>query len=704
MDGDINTFVTLTGERAEVGIVFSCDVTVKALRIHRTCGSTSCEPLALSTVSVSQSTGLEQFYLSPSNTTGWTYPYAELRWRQVLFGFTPYLSLSPPRQAQSMHLTLGTKAGWTLNEVEVVLETAQTRGSDLLPVIVAPISVALDAPDYGVIVSIRNNGPDPAFEGTIYFSSSNGSVPRVDIDAGLTCMPSDNPTQCQLSATAPLSAGASRSVRLLFDPHFSGGGENRIVGITRGPTDSIGSNNRAVSYTMFTRDEGAFFCPLLLIYQTIVGGSSTALSKPGKTAEGNTIVAGDFNVLYRLRDEILSRSPAGKRYTSLYYGHGPEISRVLLANLPAAVRFLSGVEAWMPNVRALVDGHGADIRITSQQVDALSGVLEDLKRLGSADLSGVIASEQAALDLPSLIGKTMDDAVARQSQTVPPTLPAAASLHGVPPAFFHSDVSVFNPSRTTAASVTARYRCFTGACGDATQTLTLAPGEMRLVEDAPPTLFGAPETGGAIELDGTVIANSRLYTPSRPSPTTGMYVPGLNRAEAFSETVLLSLAQSAAFRTNIGVYNLNDQEQSVTITLFDPAGRELGRLTRTLAAKTPAQINNVFGAAGVTTNVDDAYAVVRSDGLHELFAYASVIDNHSQDAIFVRGRTVAAASPRASRFRQLPRCMEFHRHFSTPMSGCSTRRLRRSLFMRSIGARSATAPRASAISPSSRGK
>ncbi|HSE64934.1 MAG TPA: hypothetical protein VLG15_15105, partial [Thermoanaerobaculia bacterium] len=43
------------------------------------------------------------------------------------------------------------------------------------------------------------------------------------------------------------------------------------------------------------------------------------------------------------------------------------------------------------------------------------------------------------------------------------TLPAVASLHGVPPAFFHSDVWIFNGSAESEATVTATYRCLGGS-------------------------------------------------------------------------------------------------------------------------------------------------------------------------------------------------------------------------------------------------
>jgi hypothetical protein len=221
------------------------------------------------------------------------------------------------------------------------------------------------------------------------------------------------------------------------------------------------------------------------------------------------------------------------------------------------------------------------------------------------------------------------------------TLPAAASLHGAPPTFFHSDVSVFNPSATQSATVTARYRCFTGACGNAVQTFTVGPRQMRVFDDVVGTLFGAAETGGAVEFSGSVLVDSRLYTPSRPAPTVGMYVPGLSPAEAYAEAVVTSLSYSAnlstGFRTNVGVYNGNDVAQTVTFTLFNPQGVQIGQTAQLVPARTPLQINNIAGFVGITTDVPSFYCVVRGDGISKNYVYAAVLDNQSQDLFLVKG-------------------------------------------------------------------
>jgi hypothetical protein len=65
--------------------------------------------------------------------------------------------------------------------------------------------------------------------------------------------------------------------------------------------------------------------------------------------------------------------------------------------------------------------------------------------------------------------------------------------------------------------------------------------------------------------------------------------------------------------------------------------RASGEVARQVPPLTPVQVNNVFAVAGITVDVPSACCVGRADGIHPLFAFASVIDNRSQDLIFVRG-------------------------------------------------------------------
>jgi hypothetical protein len=192
------------------------------------------------------------------------------------------------------------------------------------------------------------------------------------------------------------------------------------------------------------------------------------------------------------------------------------------------------------------------------------------------------------------------------------------------------------------------YRCSLGDCGEPTTTTNfdLEPGAFLPLNDLVGGTFVRPESGGAVEVsaDGAIAATSRLYTPSHPAPTVGMFVPGLEAAEAAPMAILPLLSFSAdkthGSRVNVGVYNGADQPRGVSLRLFDATGQELGRTFRSLDPRTSVQLNDFFGQLGIDSDVPFAYARVEADGFGALFPYAAVIDNGSQDPIFVVGEPI----------------------------------------------------------------
>jgi hypothetical protein len=224
-------------------------------------------------------------------------------------------------------------------------------------------------------------------------------------------------------------------------------------------------------------------------------------------------------------------------------------------------------------------------------------------------------------------------------------LTAAASVVGLAP--FFSDVRAFNTSYTAPLDVTADYRCFIGPCQPAppTQTFTLAPRESRAFDDVCVSLFGQPNTAGAIEFShagsaGQLVVSSRLYSTT-PEPTVGMFVPGLSLAAASPATALTSVRNrgaGAGFRTNVGVYNPGASPATPTFHVYDGVTL-LGstQLPAPLAPRTGAQIDDVFAAVGAPSTATGNAVVVVDGGGVALFSYAAVIDNATTDPIFVVG-------------------------------------------------------------------
>ncbi|MEX1244794.1 MAG: hypothetical protein WEB59_15195 [Thermoanaerobaculia bacterium] len=225
------------------------------------------------------------------------------------------------------------------------------------------------------------------------------------------------------------------------------------------------------------------------------------------------------------------------------------------------------------------------------------------------------------------------------------TLPAAASIQGGAP--FFSDARAFNTSYTSSLTVTATYRCFIGSpCpGIAPQTtFTLGPRESRAFDNIVVSAFNSPDTAGGVEFEysgsgGQLVVTSRLYS-TFPTPTVGMFIPGLDNSEADPVTVLTSIRNRGpddGFRTNVGVFNREDAPANVTFSIFDANGAAVGApVPRTVAGHSGLQVSGIFTVAGAPDFVtDNAVIVVSATG--EVFSYAAVIDNATTDPIFVIG-------------------------------------------------------------------
>ena len=176
---------------------------------------------------------------------------------------------------------------------------------------------------------------------------------------------------------------------------------------------------------------------------------------------------------------------------------------------------------------------------------------------------------------PRLYAATSGFGVASWDLTYDRLIPAVASLHGIAPTYFHSDASIFNASSSKTVPVKATYRCFSGSCGEAVVTLAVPPRQELSVSDIATSVFGAAESGGPVELESAepISVTSRLYTPTLPAPTTGMFVPGLDPADAAPTQILLLLSHSAdrstGSRTNVGAFNPTDEDQDLTFRFFE---------------------------------------------------------------------------------------------------------------------------------------
>jgi hypothetical protein len=218
-------------------------------------------------------------------------------------------------------------------------------------------------------------------------------------------------------------------------------------------------------------------------------------------------------------------------------------------------------------------------------------------------------------------------------------VPAAAHTSGAAGTVWRTDLEVKARGGEPASFTVELLEERTANTDPLSAAFSLAAGESIRLVDVVDTAFGFYGSG-ALRLtanEGGILATSRTYN-TNPNGTFGQYIPGLDAegaAEHGHDYALMQLSSSAAYRTNVGVVNTTGASVTLGFDLFTAAADALGSVPLTLRPYEMRQVPAVFT---LVTNeaVEDGYAMVRtSTEGGRFFAYASVVDNLSGDAIFI---------------------------------------------------------------------
>jgi CubicO group peptidase (beta-lactamase class C family) len=208
----------------------------------------------------------------------------------------------------------------------------------------------------------------------------------------------------------------------------------------------------------------------------------------------------------------------------------------------------------------------------------------------------------------------------------------AAAVHGegAHESRWRTDLSLLNRSGDTA-TVDIQFRGDGAAFNPV--VVTLDDGEQRTIGDVVASV-GAEGSGSVkIQSSSPVMAASRTYNAS-DFGTYGLFLDGISGTDSCAEggTVWLPhLLQNDLFRTNVGLLNTGETEARVRVTFFDGSGTELASRSRTLGPGAWLQLQEPFARIAGRTDIDAGYATVHVQSGQRLIAYASVIDNRTND-------------------------------------------------------------------------
>ncbi|PYQ53743.1 MAG: hypothetical protein DMF59_00865 [Acidobacteria bacterium] len=236
-------------------------------------------------------------------------------------------------------------------------------------------------------------------------------------------------------------------------------------------------------------------------------------------------------------------------------------------------------------------------------------------------------------------------------------IPAVGHAAGANDSLFESDVRVANVSARPQ-----KYQLnFTLSGTDGTQsgqstTIDVDPGATMALDDILTNFFGIGSDGGSatgvleirpltssttnlstsVTPSVTTVASSRTFNAT-PNGTFGQFIPAVPFSQFVGSGNRLSLqqiAQSPAFRTNLGLVEAAGETANVLVHVFDNSGRELAQIPETLQPSEHLQINNFLSVNGITLT-DGRFEVEVTSPTGKVTAYASVVDNFTNDPLLV---------------------------------------------------------------------
>lgn len=230
-------------------------------------------------------------------------------------------------------------------------------------------------------------------------------------------------------------------------------------------------------------------------------------------------------------------------------------------------------------------------------------------------------------------------------------LPVVGKVAGANNTNFVTDLRIVNRTSQTANVTLDFYAASPSGqtAPTATRTLTVAPGEQKLLNDVIGTTFSLTGLGALkVTSDRDVTVTARVINDLRGSGlgTTGFAVDAADLSDAQTAGTISFLSQASSadiaagtgFRTNIGYFNPNAAAASVTFTARRTAdGVVLGSNTISIPGLSQLQQSafSILSAVPAADQVQADFYVTWTSNL-PVFVYGAVVDNKTGDSVLIQ--------------------------------------------------------------------
>jgi len=263
----------------------------------------------------------------------------------------------------------------------------------------------------------------------------------------------------------------------------------------------------------------------------------------------------------------------------------------------------------------------------------------------SSDMASDVAADPTSWSVEVTDGSSTLSGVlaAGGSQETMLYFPVIATVAGQGGTNFHTDARLVNRSGGIATVEFSYWPQSSGGNNSpgATTTLTIGANEQLVLDDIATELFGVTNGSGGVSMssDRLIFGSARIYNDQidAGAGTFGQYATAVTMDDATQTGAVEFLSNrpvdtGAGYRSNIGWFNPNDSNVTVTFHGWDADGTLLGSAEQTAGrnAQNQRRLDQLWPALA---DYGDLYVTFTSSA--PIFVYGSVVDNVNGDAIYV---------------------------------------------------------------------
>lgn len=175
-----------------------------------------------------------------------------------------------------------------------------------------------------------------------------------------------------------------------------------------------------------------------------------------------------------------------------------------------------------------------------------------------------------------------------------------------------------------------------------TKSLSISANNQISFDDLISEVFNEIEgnTSGSLHLNSPqgLMVVSRTYNDQGSKGTYGQFIPCWGEASVLKSNEIGFISQilsNSSFRTNMGFTEFEGKSTNIKVEIYSSDGSKIKEKNYTVDPFENLQINGIFSDMGISGDVSYSYAKITVLSGGSIFAYASVVDNKTGDAIFI---------------------------------------------------------------------